>query len=111
MPDRRARYFLFRMVLSTDYTSVKNLSLVLFSHPVNIVKRFTASNTIQPKEYSMGGDLEDNIHNIDLERRWQPSHRWQLRLGRAQLQQLERCEQQRQHRLLPPDGVKIKKKV
>lgn len=47
----------------------------------------------------------------DPERGRQPPHRWQLQLERAQLQQLGRLNQQRQHRLFPPDDVKRKKKV
>jgi len=51
------------MVLSTDRARARKLSQGHFSHPVFIVGGLNAPNTIQPREYSMGGVLEDNTHN------------------------------------------------
>ena len=59
----------------------------------------------------MGSVLEDSGYFMfSLPRGRQPPHRRELRRGRAQLQQLGR-ECQRQHRVLPPDGVLRKKTV
>ncbi len=64
---------------------------------------------MQLKEYSMSSVLDGNKHTFDdLPRGRRASHRGQLQRERPQLQQLERGRE-RQHRVLPPDGVFRKK--
>ncbi|MFA5029634.1 MAG: hypothetical protein WC518_02670 [Patescibacteria group bacterium] len=53
----------FRMALSKDRARARKLSQGHFSHPVFIVGGLMTPNTVQPRENSMGGVLEDNIHN------------------------------------------------